>query len=431
MKSKLSIVEAVLETNVQVDVLDEKQNTPLHLAVGNDNTNFDIIKKLLNSGADINAKNSYNNTPLHISAKLKPNVIEELLKWSPDIDTRNFNGDTPLTVAIRFSACPDIVKCLLKAGADPNCKNVSNNTPLQLAVENCHIVINVAKEIIVDFVRHNIRAATSKVKSYLDFFKKDANSLKKCLDHISTVNPPSIEESRRSNLLTVEYLLAYGAEINYKALQGLSPLDIATKMLESQKDNGSCVKLLIKYAVLRNYANNSYEKIVDLNGYKSLNCYKELANYLECCITEVKRLNKDRIKSLSLYEYLTKRNYCAAVENSGSDGEGSGSIEDDPQIVDVIIASVAKKKYPIYEEILINSVKKSTYLSKMMNHSIYCYVEDRESEEGKKKFSLRPDDTLCVMKYLKRSDLLNLALAFFYNINEVVLPETPKEMVIP
>ncbi|GFY44016.1 ankyrin-1 [Trichonephila inaurata madagascariensis] len=378
MKSKLSIVEAVLETNVQVDVLDEKQNTPLHLAVGNDNTNFDIIKKLLNSGADINAKNSYNNTPLHISAKLKPNVIEELLKWSPDIDTRNFNGDTPLTVAIRFSACPDIVKCLLKAGADPNCKNVSNNTPLQLAVENCHIVINVAKEIIVDFVLHNIKTATSKMKSYLDFEKKYTNSLKKCLDHISTVNPPSIEESRRSKLLIIEYLLAYGAEINYKALQGLSPLDIAIKKLENQVDNGSCAKLLIKYAVLRNYANNSYKKIVNLNGYKSFNCYKELANYFESCITEVKRLNKDRIRSLSLYEYLTKRNYCAAVENSGSDGEGSGSIEDDPQIVDVIIASVAKKKYPIYEEILINSVKISTYLSKMMNHSIYCYVEDRE-----------------------------------------------------
>ncbi|GFT48711.1 ankyrin-1 [Trichonephila clavipes] len=433
MNSKLSIVEAILETNVQVDPLDKKKNTPLHLAVGNPNTNFDIIKKLLNSGANINAKNSYLNTPLHISAKLKPNVMEELLKWSPDIDTRNFDGDTPLTVAIRYCcSCPDVVKYLLKAGADPNCANLINNTPLQLAVENCDITIDIVKEALIAGILDHMKTTSNNVRGYLDLVKRDTHSLKKCLDHVRTVNPPCIEESRKNKLLIVEYLLAYGAEINYKALQGLSPLDIAIKKLENQVDNGSCAKLLIKYAVLRNYANNSYKKIVDLNGYKSFDCYKELANYFESCITEVKRMNKDRIRSLSLYEYLTKRNYCASLENSGSDGEGCGSyegcgsIEYDPQIVDVLIASIVKNKYPIYEEILIQKVKKSTYLSKMMNHCIYCFVEDRESEGGKKKVSLDPDATLSVMKYLKRSDLVNLTLAFFCNTDEAVLPEPPK-----
>ncbi|GFW25125.1 hypothetical protein TNCV_3156281 [Trichonephila clavipes] len=137
-------------------------------------------------------------------------------------------------------------------------------------------------------------------------------------------------------------------------------------------------------------------------------------------------MNKDRIRSISLYEYLTKRNYGAAMENLGSDGEGCWSIEDDPQIVDVLITSIVKNKYPIYGEILIQKVKKSTYLSKMMKHSIYCYVEDREWRRKEKNFFGFSDATLSVMKYLKRSDLLNLTLAFFYNTDEAVLPEPTK-----
>ncbi|GFR30199.1 ankyrin-1 [Trichonephila clavata] len=428
MNSKLSIVKAILETNVQVDPLDKKKNTPLHLAVGNHNTNFDIIKQLLNSGADINAKNYYFNTPLHISVKTKPSVMKELLKWSPEIDTRNFDGDTPLTVASRYySTCPHIVKCLLKAGADPNCANFINNTPLQLAVENCDITIDVVKEALITGVLDSMKTASNNVRAYLDLGKKDTNSIKKCLDRIRTVNPPSVEESQRNKLLVIEYLLAYGAQINYKAIHGLSPLDIAIKKLENQVDNGSCAKLLIKYAVLRNFVNNSYKKIVDLNGYKSYDCYKELANYFESCITEVKRMKKDRVKSsLSLYEYLTKGINCAVMEDSGSDEEVCGSIEDDIQIVDLLISSILKNKYPIYGEIMIRKIKKSTYLSKMMDHCIYCYVEDKESEGKKKKVSLDPDATLSVMKYLNRSDLLNLTLAYFYNIGEAILPEPPK-----
>ncbi|GFX85362.1 ankyrin-1 [Trichonephila clavipes] len=427
MNSKLSVVEAILETNVQVDPLDKNKNTPLHLAVRNCNTNFDIIKKLLSSGANINAKNSNDNTPLHISAGLKPNVMEELLKWSPDIDTRNIDGDTPLTVAIRCCCfCPDVVKFLLKAGANPNCANLINMTPLQLAVENCDISFDIEKEALIVGIFDDMKTASGNMRDYLNFLKADTHDLKKCLDDISTVNPTCIEESRRSKLFIIEYLLAYGAEINYKALQGLSPLDIAIKKLENQVDNGSCAKLLIKYAVLRNYANNSYKKIVDLNGYKSFDCYKELKTFFQSCITEVKSMNKDRIRTISLYEYLTKRNYGAAMENSGSDEEGCWSIEDDPQIVDALITSIVKNKYPIYGEILIQKVKKSTYLSKMMKHNIYCYIEDRESGGEKKKISLDSDATLSVMKYLKRSDLLNLTVAFFYNTDEAVLPEPPK-----
>ncbi|GFT06860.1 ankyrin-1 [Trichonephila clavipes] len=446
MNSKLSIVEAILETNVQVDPLDKNKNTPLHLAVGNHNTNFDIIKKLLNSGANINAKNFYGNTPLHISAKLKPNVMEELLKRSPDIDARNRNGDTPLTVAVCCScSCPDVVKCLLKAGADPNSVNRISKSPLQLAVKKCDISLDIAKEALIVGILNGMTTVLSNVMAYLDFLNKDTHSLKKSLDDLRTVNPPCIEESRRSKLLTIEYLLAYGAVTHYKALQGLSPLDIAVKKLENQVDNGSCAKLLIKYDVLRNYTNNLYMRIVNLNRYKSFDCYKELQNHFEVCIAEVKSMNQDRIRTVSLFEYLTKRNYGAAMENSGSDGEGCCSIEDgaamensvsdgegclsiedDPQIVDVLITSIVKNKYPIYRENLIQKVKISTYLSKIRNHRIYCYVEDRESEGEKKRIYLDSDTTLSVMKYLKRSDLLNLTLAFFYNTDGAVLPEPPK-----
>lgn len=91
--------------------------TCLHLAT--ENSDLDTIRILVNKGADINAKDGKSGrTSLHYTAESGNVPLVELLLTFPclDINTKTFDGETPLTVAAgRYSV--EIVNILLSHGA--------------------------------------------------------------------------------------------------------------------------------------------------------------------------------------------------------------------------------------------------------------------------------------------------------------------------
>jgi ankyrin repeat protein len=111
-------------------------DTPLHKAVKT--CNLTLVQKLLKTNININALNYKRETPLHkaipayyhIKHSLRTrtpsldmysnnlNIIRALLNAGADVNAINNNGETPLHIAI--SVCDiKIVKILLEFGADP------------------------------------------------------------------------------------------------------------------------------------------------------------------------------------------------------------------------------------------------------------------------------------------------------------------------
>ena len=89
-RPNLEIIKLLIEYGADPNIQDEDGNTPLHIAVGNDDS--EITELLLTNGADPNIQDDIGNTPLH-----KPTnyIIKNLLiKHGADETIKNDQGKT-------------------------------------------------------------------------------------------------------------------------------------------------------------------------------------------------------------------------------------------------------------------------------------------------------------------------------------------------
>ena len=116
------------DSKVGLQTRDSDGNTPLHIAVRDDN--MAEVQALLDSGADVNARNDYGTTPLH-SVRSNAALVQLLLANGADINASTAHNDTPLSSAAGGDLA--IVQILLDAGANPNGVEF-DNIPLRYAV---------------------------------------------------------------------------------------------------------------------------------------------------------------------------------------------------------------------------------------------------------------------------------------------------------
>ncbi|KAF8268320.1 ankyrin repeat-containing domain protein [Lactarius quietus] len=118
-------------------VQDAVPDTPLHVA--SLNGQVDIMRWLLDHGADSNACGSGRWTPLHYAADGRQlDAVQVLLKYNADVNLQNGGGKTPLCEALTDRSLVegkivDVVRHLLEHGADPNIPRDDHSTALHLA----------------------------------------------------------------------------------------------------------------------------------------------------------------------------------------------------------------------------------------------------------------------------------------------------------
>ncbi len=166
MYGNVDILKELVANGLDLNVKEEGNNSPLHLAVDvlddeyimkclylgekfrfNDKEyqerlknfhEFDAnqsenVKWLIKSGVNVNLQNDVGNTPLHLAIKNNTHkVIKSLIDLKADVNIKNNEQETPLHIAIQNSP-PSIVEMILNAGADKEATDQNGETAIHLA----------------------------------------------------------------------------------------------------------------------------------------------------------------------------------------------------------------------------------------------------------------------------------------------------------
>lgn len=133
-EGNLNILNVYLESNCDIDVADDKGNTPAHLAAAYGHKRF--FRALINSGkVDLRKKNKAFKTPLHLAVmKNHISIGRMMVENSPELAfERDSDGNTALHLAARFGHSILARYLLLNNPKIINAKNDHGNTPLHLA----------------------------------------------------------------------------------------------------------------------------------------------------------------------------------------------------------------------------------------------------------------------------------------------------------
>lgn len=173
-----------------------KNNTPLHIAIMNiphikDSDSIEmIIYKILNNYDVVNEMNYDGNTPLHLAIENDDSYTSEILiKYGADVNVFNNDHFTPFHKAVEQNN-HEIVMQLLQAGADVNAvtelfltgldytinNNMISMTQLLLerpdiheSVENINeLIVNISNDIILLLERFNIGQSLYSIKNIQD-----------------------------------------------------------------------------------------------------------------------------------------------------------------------------------------------------------------------------------------------------------------------
>ena len=116
-KGQLGGVFGELDEGVNVDVRGAQDRTPLHRAVGGNNS--DIVAALIERGANVNLSDKGGKTPLHWAAIVGSVECGTVLfrQGDCDLDARNKQGRTACHLA-STDGRPEFVSWLIESGAD-------------------------------------------------------------------------------------------------------------------------------------------------------------------------------------------------------------------------------------------------------------------------------------------------------------------------
>jgi uncharacterized protein len=123
------VVSEILRYHPQLEGRDSRGRTAMfgtddhsRYLLGN---HVECVRLLAAAGADVNVRDDKGNTPLHVS--VRADVDEELLKLGADVNARNNDGETPIFTTYLRAALP----ILLSHGADLTIRNNRGQTALE------------------------------------------------------------------------------------------------------------------------------------------------------------------------------------------------------------------------------------------------------------------------------------------------------------
>ena len=231
------LIISLVENGFQVDYRDNIGATPLlRAAAGGKHRSVETLLKL---GADINATDNegYNALFWVITNIDSPKTIKILLERGLNVNSIDRNSKTPLMWAIEkgFNAS---VKYLLANGANPNMLDNNGNTALHLAIKSNKLPI------LKTLLESGSDSQTDTKKLYpfpVDIFtliksaKKHKRSGIKVDFEIQNKDgdTPLIYAVWKENLPIIKELLKFGADVNGKGIEGITPLLVASSLCKT------------------------------------------------------------------------------------------------------------------------------------------------------------------------------------------------------
>lgn len=97
----VQIAQALIKAGAKIDARNKEEQTPLHLAVLNDE-NIEVVRLLLQNHADINARADSDCTPLHYAAwKNSKEIARWLIRFGANKNAKQYKGLTPLDRVVK------------------------------------------------------------------------------------------------------------------------------------------------------------------------------------------------------------------------------------------------------------------------------------------------------------------------------------------
>ncbi len=221
VEGQIAVAQYLLAHGASVDGASERgqTSTPLALAAGSGHKT--MVELLLSHHASVNAHPHGSSPPLHGAAKRGYNsVIEVLLAHGAEVNAKDSRGDTALHLAVGHNAT---VELLLARGADPNIKNLSDGSPLMAA------------------------AGQNQIESVKLLLQRHADP-----NAVDEHGETALHYVKGGRADIVELLLAGGALVDWKDLQGWGPLGLASAELDDKE-----VEVLLNHGADPNTKHNS------------------------------------------------------------------------------------------------------------------------------------------------------------------------------
>lgn len=248
-KSRRKIVSILIDRGLNVNIRNNANQTAVFKVFQNKNyeEKQPILELLVAKGAEIDIKDSYNRSLLSYMAgdrNFSSAVIELLLSKGLEVDTVDNQGYTPLSYAANRSNW-QIAKILINNGANVDSKVALNGlTPIFKAVgeNNLEIVkLLIDHQADLNIIDNQGNTLLMTVFNRKNGFNKEMFQL--LTEHGLDINAQNNQgntllslfidknyhyRNSKHKLETIEYLIANGADVNLKDLQGRSILLKAT-----------------------------------------------------------------------------------------------------------------------------------------------------------------------------------------------------------
>ncbi|MFA6564527.1 MAG: ankyrin repeat domain-containing protein [Verrucomicrobiia bacterium] len=284
LPSQPKVAELLLRYKPDVNAKTILGMTPLHWAAqsrwGNPK---EMVKLLLSNGADVNAKDDSGETPLHeVGTK---EVAEILLAHGANVNARDNSGSTPLHEAKSRA----VAETLLAHGADVNAVSHYGDTPLHKAWNG-----GVAKVLLRYKAKLEAKdeAGRTPLHSAGSFREMDVSRVLLA----AGANPDAQDKdgfaplhyAAQRSVNLVRLLLVYKADINIKAKNGYTPLQLAM----GWPKNKQIVEILLARKAVVTPANEAGQEKTEAPVLRVTNAADYARVYTEPQLTDLGRKGK-------------------------------------------------------------------------------------------------------------------------------------------
>lgn len=372
-KGHLKIVKALVDNGADLNWSGRWEGTPLIYAC--QEHHYDIVKLLLDRGANMNPVGCSRplHTPLYHAALYgNTNVVKLLLQQGADINWPHTDGDTPLH-AVCYRGHRDLAELFLDMGADLNRLSIDGKTPLYIACATGHSrIVKLLLERGAD-VTEDIESAWDlswHTPLYMALREGNREMISMLLNReIDMFHPYDEHHPMAKTISEVRTSLFYGIIMNSNP----NPIDAMGKFY--------CTRILKEYLTKLKVA-----------GLSDTLVFKE--EILKECIAELKRIN-----SFKIFQNVT----LGIVFQRAKEPLYQRNQKLLKKIEDYLNSPLLQDKFPIYAQLLKNTLQKS----KRKLSLITVASKVLEEQECQPKLPIPALEN--ILKYLDEEDLENIS----------------------